>query len=105
MRGVTFLASVGVAAALPQWTSWADSSYSHAVYVMSNNVTGNSVIAMSVGSDGSLAGGSAYSTGRNGGNYINSKSGKAEFPLALSSQDSLIQVGGVSLRADVLALS
>lgn len=67
---------------------------------MSNDVSGNAVIAMSIGSDGALSGGSSWPTGGIGGNYINSKTGKLEFPLALSSQDALIRVGDVSSQHD-----
>lgn len=106
MRAFTFLAGASVATTLPQWNSWQPGSgsgsgqyYGHAVYVMSNDVSGNAVIAMSIGSDGSLSGGSSWPTGGDGSNYVNAKTGKIEFPLALSSQDSLIQVDGVSPKS------
>ncbi|KAI1609537.1 hypothetical protein EDD36DRAFT_446205 [Exophiala viscosa] len=64
-----------------------------ALYVMSNEVSGNNVVAVSIAANGSLFGGKSVSTGGIGGNYVSPTDGHPLVPDALSSQDSLIAVG------------
>lgn len=62
---------------------------------MTNDVSANAIIAMSIGSNGMLSGGSMTATSGNGGNLIGAD-GKPDFPDALSVQDSVASAGNVS---------
>ena len=68
-----------------------------ALYVMSNSVSGNDVVAISIKEDGSLFDGRFVSTGGIGGNYVSPTDGHPLVPDALSSQDSIIAVGQVNI--------
>ena len=83
--------------ALPhKWNSWQPKEAAQALYVMTNDVSANSIIAMSVGKDGMPSGGAMTATGGKGGNLVG-KDGKPDFPDALSVQDSVVRAGEVSL--------
>lgn len=62
---------------------------------MTNDVNNNALIAMSVGSDGMVSGGSSTATGGKGSNLVGTD-GKPDFPDPLSSQDAVVCVGNVS---------
>lgn len=80
------------------WKPWTGSpmQQAQALYVMTNDVSGNKVVSMSIGSDGSLSAGSSFATGGIGGNYVNSTTGAPHFPDALSSADAVVTAGNVS---------
>ena len=90
-----------LASAIPDWQSWSGPSNlppkgAQALYVMTNDVSGNEVVAMSLGADGSVSGGSKVGTGGSGGNYLSPVDGSPHFPDALSAQDAVVQAGNVS---------
>ena len=88
--------SIRAVTGLPSgWGPWGGPKPAKAVYVMTNDVDSNAIIAMSVGNDGSLSGGSTTATGGKGGNLIGAD-GMPDFPDALSVQDSVNSAGNVS---------
>lgn len=99
--------------ALPSWQPWNNpanpapsslpqSQNPQALYTMTNDVTGNTVIAIPLDSNGmpSSSSGSStvkyYSTGGVGGNYVSPVDGAPHFPDALSAQDAMVVAGDVS---------
>lgn len=69
------------------------------VYTMTN-VVPNSIVAMAVSANGSLYSGSMLTaTGGDGGNLVNSKTGKPDQPDALSSANSVVVAGDVCYPA------
>lgn len=91
---------IGTIFALPQdfpWQSWPPQTNAHALYVMTNDVSGNEVVAMSVDSNGNISGGKHYATGGLGGNYVDPVTGEPDFPDALSAQDAVVRAGNVNL--------
>lgn len=68
------------------------------VYTMTNTAP-NSIIAVAASANGSLYPGSMLtSTGGDGGNLVNSKTGKPDQPDSLSSQDSIVVAGDVCVQ-------
>ncbi len=63
---------------------------------MTNDVAGNAIVAMSVGADGELSGGSITPTGGKGSNLVHAD-GTPAFPDSLSGQDSVVSAGNVRL--------
>ena len=95
--------SIRAVSGLPSgWGPWGGPQPAKAVYVMTNDVDSNAIIAMSVGSDGSLSGGSTTATGGKGGNLIGA-TGMPDFPDALSVQDSVNKAGNVRICYACLA--
>ena len=97
------LISATFANALP-WAPWhppggpygGSAPAAKAVYVMTNDVTANAIVAMSVGPDGKLSGGSITPTGGKGSNLVHAD-GTIAFPDSLSGQDSVVSAGNVRL--------
>lgn len=106
MRRAIFLPlvayTINVVSALPQapsWQSWTSqgqpSAQVQALYTMTNDISGNRVVAISVDDNGNLSGPQYYSTGGIGGNYLNPATGAPHFPDALSAQDAVVVAGNV----------
>lgn len=84
----------------PSWQPWggpAGQSQAQAVYVSTNDVGGNKVVAISIDENGSLGDPKYYSTGGVGGNYVSPATGAPHFPDALSAQDAVVTAGDVSI--------
>ena len=84
------------------WQDWphgdnggGQSASSKGLYVMTNDVTSNAVVAMALANDGTLSGGSSVATGGKGSNLVDVNQ-TALFPDALSVQDSVVSAGNVS---------
>lgn len=97
--------TLGAVFALPRehghssnWQPWGPGQSGggpQALYTMTNDVSGNKVVAISVNSDGSLGALQYYSTGGVGGNYVSPATGAPHFPDALSAQDAVVTAGEV----------
>lgn len=68
-----------------------------AIYFLGNEPKQNTVVAISIGSDGLLSGGTVTPTGGKGSNSLNGE-GQPAMPDPLVSQGSLVVVGNVSWR-------
>lgn len=93
-RTLLLTLAVSTAAYPSGWGPWSGPQSAKGVYVMTNDVDANAVIAMSIGSDGTLSGGSMTATGGKGSNLVGAD-GKPDFPDALSVQDSVVSAGDV----------
>lgn len=67
-----------------------------ALYLTTNEPAANQIIAIPIGADGLLSGGSAIDTGGSGANAITGATGQPAAPDALFSQSALTVVGQVS---------
>lgn len=84
--------------ALPKAAPWsAGHSKVKNLYTISNEVSGNSLVTISIEADGSLSGGAYTTTGAVGGNYVSPTDGHPLVPDSLATQDSLIAIGDVSI--------
>lgn len=66
-----------------------------ALYFMTNNAAGNSIIALPIGLNGTLSAGSTTATGGKGGSELDAKTKLPNAPDALSSQGSVRVVANV----------
>lgn len=105
--------TLGTVFAIPRgnnhsWQPWGPGQgygQPQALYSMTNDVSGNKVVAVSIGNDGSVSAPVFYATGGVGSNYVSPVDGSPHFPDALSAQDAVVTAGDVSavvLPADVL---
>ncbi|KAI9800974.1 MAG: hypothetical protein M1826_005205 [Phylliscum demangeonii] len=63
------------------------------IYIMSNEVASNAVVAFKINDDGTLSDGSVTATGGKGGNEFNSRANSPAVPDPLASQGSISIVG------------
>lgn len=97
--------TLGAVLALPRdhshsasWQPWGPGQAGggpQALYTMTNDVSGNKVVAISVNTDGSLGALQYYSTGGVGGYYVSPVTGAPHYPDALSAQDAVVTAGDV----------
>lgn len=81
-----------------KWSPWSGPQPAKGVYVQTNDVDANAIVAMSIGSDGTLSGGSMTATGGKGSNLVGAD-GKPDFPDALSVQDAVVTAGNVRVES------